>query len=140
MDEEFHVDLARVQGFRFDASFPGKGYDPIKLDEPTPLGTDEAPNAARMLAAAVGNCLAASLLLCLERSRVDVKDVKAHVTGRLARNAQGRWRIQGLDVTLQAPGVPADKLARCRALFEEYCIVTQSVRAGLTVNVTVDGA
>lgn len=140
MDESFRVEVDRMTAFGFNATFPGKPYDGVRFDEPAPLGADAAPSAERMLAATIGNCLAASLLLCLEKSRADVGDIKAVVEGRLGRNERGRWRITELHVTLHAPGVAPEKLARCRELFEDYCIVTQSVRSGLKVDVEVEGA
>ncbi|MCC6596281.1 MAG: OsmC family peroxiredoxin, partial [Rhodanobacteraceae bacterium] len=55
------------------------------------------------------------------------------------RNAQGRWRIPRAQVTLTL----ADKAAalehfeRALAQFEQFCIVTQSVRDGIAVDVRV---
>lgn len=137
VDGAFRVELERVDGYEFRATFPGADHDVIVVDEPPPLGKDSGPNAARVLAVAVGNCLSASLLLCLQKSRVEVHELRTSIEGTLAKNEQGRWRIERLRVSIHAPGVPEDKLARCRALFEDYCIVTQSVRAGLKVDVEV---
>lgn len=139
MDERhFRVTLARRQAYEFLATFDEPDQQ-LLLDEPAPLGGGRSPNAARVLGAAVGNCLAASLLFCLGKARVDVGDLDVTVDGTVARNDRGRLRIAELKVTL-APSIrPADRerLSRCRDLFEDFCLVTQSVRSGLTVHVDV---
>jgi organic hydroperoxide reductase OsmC/OhrA len=92
-----------------------------------------------VLGAAVGNCLAASLAFCLRKSRVAVDGLTAHVTTHVAKNDHGKFRISGIDVEL-APELDAAnqaKFDRCEHLFEDFCIVTQSVRQGVPVNVTV---
>lgn len=135
-----HVTISRRHDFTFAASFDDvPGADGIVLDEPAPLGAGSAPNAAALLSAAVGNCLAASLLLCLKRTRAEVVDLEARVTTRIARNEAGRWRISGIDVELSPEVGPDDagRLARCIDLFQDFCIVTESVRAGIGVGVRV---
>ncbi|MDH3496360.1 MAG: OsmC family protein [Gemmatimonadota bacterium] len=137
-DRRFRVTLTRRQAYEFLATF-GEDDRQLLLDEPAPLGGGHGPNATRVLGAAVGHCLAASLLFCLGKARVDVGDLGVTVDGTVARNDAGRLRITDLKVTL-APSVrPADRdrLGRCRELFEDFCIVTQSVRTGLTVHVDV---
>jgi uncharacterized OsmC-like protein len=113
---------------------------PVLLDEPAPLGHDRAPNAAALLGAAVGDCLAASLVFCLRKSRTVVDGLTAHVATHVTRNEQGRYRISGIDVELAADVAEADKsrLDRCQLLFEDFCIVTQSVREGIPVNVALN--
>ena len=71
------VSLKLQHGYEFLAAFEKfPDVAPVLLDEPPPLGASHGPNASALLGAAVGNCLAASLLFCLRRSRVDVSDVK----------------------------------------------------------------
>ncbi|MDX1646209.1 MAG: OsmC family protein [Longimicrobiales bacterium] len=127
--------------FRFDVLFDDETWAPVVVDEPEPLGEGAGPNAARLLAAAVGNCLAASLLLCLDKSRIEVRDLRATVEGTMERNEKGRFRVAHLDVTLR-PFVEghesSPRFARCLDIFEDFCIVTQSVREGIDVQVTVD--
>lgn len=114
------------------------GAPSVIFDEPPPLGGGRAPNAAAMLGAAVGNCLAASLAFCLQKARVEVRGLTAHVTTHVVRNDQGRFRIGGIDVEL-APeiGTMGQGTGRCEALFEDFCTVTASVRKGIPVNVRV---
>jgi organic hydroperoxide reductase OsmC/OhrA len=135
----FGVSLTLLDGYRFRADFGMEGVPPIELDEPPPLGAAAGPNPARLLAAAVGNCLAASLLYCLKRAHIDVQQLEATVDGTMMRNEHGRLRIGSLDVRL-TPVVPSgqqERTARCLELFEDFCVVTQSVRSGLDVNVDV---
>jgi uncharacterized OsmC-like protein len=138
--EPFSADIVQRDHFRFDVTFEGESWDPIVVDEPAPLGGGAGPNAARLLAAAVGNCLAASLLLCLEKARVELRALEARVEGSMERNEEGRFRIVGLSVTISPTvvGEPSKRYDRCLDLFEDFCIVTQSVRQGIDVEVAVD--
>ncbi len=135
----FHVSVAREEDFVFKADFGLKGVEDLVMDEPEPMGGETGPNASKVLAAAVGNCLCASLLFCLQRSRVEVRGVEASISGVLARNEEGRWRIKKLNVEV-APDVDeehAKQLERCVEIFEGFCIVSSSVRQGIPINVTV---
>lgn len=133
-----HVQL--VDGYRFTATFPDvPGADPITLDEAPPLGTATGPTPAGLLAAAIGGCLSASLTLCLNKAHLDPDAVNAHVTARMGRNESGRLRIEGIDVELTPCFAAADesRFDRCKTLYEDFCIVTESVRTGIPVNVHV---
>jgi uncharacterized OsmC-like protein len=134
------VTVSLEKNYEFTASFERfPDVEPILLDEPPPLGEGHGPNAAALLAAAVGNCLAASLAFSLRKSHADVKGLKAVVRARVARNEKGRTRISGMEVELTPALADADltKLARCSELFEDFCVVTASVRQGIPVAVTV---
>jgi organic hydroperoxide reductase OsmC/OhrA len=132
--------LERTEGFRFSVSFPDLDRAaPLTMDEAPPLGDGEGPNPAALLASAVGGCLAASLVFCLRKVRVEPAGVTADATAHIVRNATGRFRIGGIDVALSL-SVPAGDQAgldRCLPLFEDFCIVTESVRAGVPVRVHV---
>jgi uncharacterized OsmC-like protein len=133
-----HVQL--VDGYRFTATFPDvAGADPITLDEAAPLGTGAGPTPAGLLAAAIGGCLSASLTLCLNKARLEPDAVNAHVTARMGRNESGRLRIDGIDVELTPCFASGDeaRFERCKTLYEDFCIVTESVRKGIPVNVHV---
>jgi len=141
-EAEFSLELELLHDYsfrvRFDWDTPA-----LVLDEPEPLGGETGPNASRLLAAAVGNCLSASLLFCLHKAHVPPEAVTTRVRGTLARNERGRLRIGALSVALDLAGLEADAraLQRCLGLFEDYCVVTASVREGIPVDVqvSVDG-
>jgi uncharacterized OsmC-like protein len=135
----FSVHLEQVDGFQFLVKFDKEQFEPLRLDEPPPLGHDTAPNAARILAAAIGNCLSASLVFCMKKEGVAAGGVSADVDVEIVRNESRRLRIGKIDVTLHTklpPEHPA--LAKCLHSFEEFCIVTQSVRQGIAVAVRVE--
>jgi uncharacterized OsmC-like protein len=135
----FSLELNQRERYQFDVTFDDPSWDTIHLDEPDPIGDGTAPNASRMLGAAVGNCLSASLLFCLEKARVPVTGMKARVVGQLERNEGGRLRIGSIHVELHpSTDVPPERLERCLGLFEDFCIVTQSVRGGIDVDVVVE--
>ena len=138
----FQINLKRLQDFEFQVDFDWQNVAPVIMDEPEPLGHQKGPNAARMLGAAVGNCLSASLVFCLQKAKVPVKDVQTTVLGTLVRNEKGRLRVGKFDVTirLDADSEHEGRISRCLSLFEDYCVVTGSVRQGIEVNVSVTDA
>ncbi len=140
MDENtLTVTLSRDQAYRFAADFGLPGVPPLTLDEPPPLGRAEGPNPARVLAAAIGGCLAASLQFCLQKSRIEVQDLDTQIDVMLDRNERGRLRITGIAVRLAPTVAPEvrDRVNRCNELFEDFCIVTESVRRGIPITVDV---
>jgi organic hydroperoxide reductase OsmC/OhrA len=137
---DYKVSLRFVRGYEFVATFPeSNGLPPIVFDEPPPLGEGSGPNAAAVLAAAIGNCLAASFAFCLRKVRLEPLHVSAQVVAHMARNEHGRFRIKGIDVELAPEVLEQDRprLHRCEQLFEDFCIVTESVRRGIPVNVKI---
>ena len=135
----FQVSVSREEDFVFKVDFGLDGVGDLVMDEPEPLGGATGPNASKVLAAAIGNCLCASLMFCLQRSRVEVRGVEASVSGVLVRTEGGRWRIKEMNVEI-APDVDDEhrkQLERCVEIFEDFCIVSSSVRQGIPINVKV---
>lgn len=139
MENTFEVTLSRHEKYQFDVDFLDGSGATLRMDEPEPLGDGLGPNAARVLAAAIGNCLSASLLFCLGRAHIDVGDVETRITGTIIRNERGRMRLGSLKVHINPDvgAVPPEKIQRCLDIFEDFCLVTASVRAGLDVEVEV---
>ncbi|MHB8534242.1 MAG: OsmC family protein [Sulfuricaulis sp.] len=137
--QTFTLEMEHIQGYEFRLKFDWPDVPDLSLDEPAPLGANAGPNASRLLAASVANCLSASLLFCLNKAHAAPRGLKAAVTGTLARNDKGRLRIEKVDVAItleENPDAPA-RLERCAGLFEDYCVVTQSVRRGIPVRVRI---
>jgi uncharacterized OsmC-like protein len=134
------IDLELVGTFAQRVDFGVAGAGTLTIDEPQPLGENSGPSPTRVLAAALASCLGASLLFCLKKARVDVLGLHTHASVALKRNDRKRLRIDSITVQLN-PVVPLDqqpRMARCLEVFEDFCVVTASVRPAITVNVSVN--
>ncbi|MBN8446428.1 MAG: OsmC family protein [Gammaproteobacteria bacterium] len=132
----FNVTLRLLKGYKFEIDFGNAGN--IFSDEPAPLGNGDGPNPENLLAAAVANCLAASLLFALRKYNNDPGQIHAEVQGELERQS-GRLRIAKLQVSLQLGNevISTAILDKVLSQFENFCVVTQSVRSGIDIGVTV---
>lgn len=135
----FELSLEQLEGYEFKVAFDKAAFPEWHTDEPPPLGKDAGPNPARVLAVSIANCLSASLIFCMSKKGEKVSGVKARVQVETVRNEQKRLRIGAVNVTIQAPVTrDSQALLACLDTFEDFCVVTQSVRAGMKVNVNVE--
>ncbi len=137
---EFKIELELIDKLQFNVKFDLPDAADLLMDEPPVFGgSGLGPNAARAIAAGVSNCLSASLAFCLRKAKSDLRGMRAVTTGTIGRE-DGLLRLQKIEVKIY-PKLGStddlDKLERCKGLFEKYCIVTESIRKGLPVNVEV---
>jgi len=138
--QQFSITVQQESDYVFHIAFDETEIPDLLTDEPPPLGGNSGPNPSRMLLAAVANCLSASLLFALRKFKNTPGTLTSRATATLGRNADGRLRVDHIDVTLHLPGDPSDyqQLERVLAQFENFCVVTESVRAGVSVSVRVE--
>jgi uncharacterized OsmC-like protein len=138
MDEQVSVTITRQDKYRFLVDF-GPGMPTSVADEPAPLGDGTGPSPSQLLAAAIANCLSASLLFAHGKFKEDPGPLKATAVCRFGRNDKNRLRVVGIDVTLTLGVAPQTlgHLDRALAQFEEFCTVSQSVKAGIPFTATV---
>lgn len=139
MTESAHdVHLTQVQHYQFDLDFglPGTTW---RADEPPPLGEGAGPSPVQLLAAAVGNCLSASLLFALRKFKQAPEPLSCTVQSQTGRNSEGRLRVLSMTarLTLGVPAAQLEHLDRVLSSFEAYCTVTQSIAQGIPVSVSV---
>lgn len=139
--EEICVLLTQREGYTFTIDFRD-GLPPLLSDEPPPLGAAQGPNPSRLLLAAIANCLAASLVFALRKFRNTPGPLRAEISARAERNDAGRWRIPRAVVrlTLAEDADAHTQLPRILEQFEQFCVVTQSVREGIEVSVELRDA
>lgn len=137
---DFHLEVIQEDRFRFRVEVGGPDGIHIPVAEGPPLGAEgDGPSPSELLGAAVGGCLSASLLFCLDKAKIPVDGIRTSVHGKLGRNEEGRLRIVGLEVelSLDTPAEDPQQVERCVDIFEKYCTVTESVRAGIPVSAAV---
>jgi uncharacterized OsmC-like protein len=137
-DLEPKAKVERLEGYRYRVTFPS-GAREMLMDEPSPLGKGDYVSATQALAAAIGNCMCASLQYCMERSRAEVGDISSEVAFRYDRDEKGRLRIAEISIKVAACSPEGSKLERCSALFEDFCTVTKSIEVGIPVRVEFEG-
>lgn len=139
MENQIQIKLVQQADFRFAADFGSAAIPVLITDEPPPLGGGQGPNPEQLLGAAVANCLVASLLFAMRKFKNDPSLLQAVATVKPVRNPQNRMRIGSIAVDLRL-GVAANtitSLDRILAQFEDFCVVTQSVRLAIPVAVRV---
>ena len=106
------------------------------------------PNPSRMIALGVLGCLSASFIFCLKKRNFKVDDLESEAEVTIARNDEGFLRIKKIDVNIEPKINNLETLKRTKqclkivkdgvSFFEQYCMVTQSVRSGIKVNLNID--
>lgn len=129
---KFTIHLEQEEGYAFRVKFDIKKAQDILMDEPPPLGERNGPNASSLLAAAAANCLMA-------KEEVPAHSIKTEATCTMVRNEKKRLRVGRLDIRITAGDelLESKKLDRCMTLFEDFCVVTASIREGIPVAVEV---
>lgn len=132
------IEIKQESGYRFANNF-GEGMPVVYSDLAPPLGAASGPSPEHLLAAAVGNCLASSLLFSLKKFKQSPEPISAVATATEGRNEQNRLRVQGIKValTLGVPAAKLENLERVLGSFEDFCTVTASVRGAIAVEVEV---
>lgn len=112
------------------------------LIDDTNIGADKVgPNPSRLLASAVMGCLSASLMFCLGKKNLQFDDFQAEAEIITAKNEKKFWKVKELNVRLipkTNDEAVIKRLQQCQQFFENYCTVTESVRAGIKVNVDIN--
>jgi uncharacterized OsmC-like protein len=137
-DANIHVQLKQRQNYQFDIQF-GDQVPVLLGDEPAPLGAGQGPSPVQLLAAAVGNCLADSLLFALRKFKQAPEPIACDMHAEVGRNAEGRQRVLAIKavLTLGVPAASLQHLDRVLGQFQDYCTVTQSVGQGIAISIEV---
>jgi uncharacterized OsmC-like protein len=138
------IRITQVADYVFTVDF-GAAMPALLTDEAPPIGGGAGPVPEQILISGVANCLCASLVFALGKFRQDARGVAAEAQCRVERNAAGRLRITEIDVRIGLGATAAEmpRIDRVLEQFERFCTVSESVKAGIPVSVSVtdrDGA
>jgi organic hydroperoxide reductase OsmC/OhrA len=133
------VKLALEADYRFKVDFGLAGVPILATDATPPLGNGSGPDSEMLLMAAVGNCLSASLAFALRKFKNEGVLIRTTVEATMARNEQGRNRMHSIavDIALSVPANSLRLVERAVAQYEDFCVVTQSVRTAIPVTARV---
>jgi uncharacterized OsmC-like protein len=141
MAEQLVIRISQTSDYKFEVDF-GAAMSPIMADLPPPLGEGSAPSPEHLLLAAVANCLSASLLFALRKFKQNAEGIKTTISCTVERNEQKRVRVTQINAKIDLGKAAAEfeHLERILAQFEDFCTVSQSVQAGIPLQVqVVDG-
>jgi len=99
------------------------------------------PNPSRLLASAVLGCLSASFIFCLQKRNLKLDDFKAEAEILIERNEKKLLRVKEINVSLNpetTDPIVLKRINQCKKMFEQYCTITESVRAGIDVNLKIN--
>ena len=139
MERSGPIHLVLEQAYQFNVEFGLVDVPALVTDATPPLGQARGPDSEMLLVASVANCLCASLAFALRKFKNDSVSMSATASAQLTRNEQGRQRVQSIqvDIRLEAPASALRLWERALAQYEDFCVVTQSVRAAIPISVRV---
>ena len=108
----------------------------VFIDRPVAKGgEDRGPLGGEYLLLALGGCFMSNLLAAIRAREAAVSDVRIAVTGTI-ENAPDRMTAIALNIS--AIYDDADLMRKLVAIAERSCIVTNTLRAGVSIALTVD--
>lgn len=140
-EDEYSVEIGimRETDYKFIVDFQIEGVEELTVDEDPPIGRNEGPDPSRLLGAAVAQCMMSSLVFCMNKSHSRMNSLDGTAKIKFGRNEENRLRIIGIDLSINA-GIAENeegKLERCIPIFERFCTVTESIRKGIPVTLSI---
>ena len=137
----YEINMEKLENYKFLVDFGKKSIPSLLMDETedVPGGEETGPTASMLMGAAAGNCLSASLIFCLSKKRVNLKNLKTKITLKRKRNDKGYWSISGIVVDLHPEIAEEDRerFNHCVEIFRNYCIVSNSIETGIPLTVNI---
>ena len=133
------VELKHREGCMFDARFRTKEGD-LLMREPFGIGIDYGPEAVTLFTMSAAYCMAASLNYYLAKARVlpTTLRAKGHVEMRLTDEHYRRIKCLDIDIRIEVAEKEHKRLERALSRFNDFCIITESIRGSFPVRVQVE--
>ncbi|MFX1327006.1 MAG: OsmC family protein [Promethearchaeota archaeon] len=136
------VSLKQEEEMIYKCNLGGINMHHLYIDESQKKAREKiGPSPAKLLALSILGCLSASLEFCLQKKNLSLLDLEGKAEVTIARNDKMLWRIKKIDIDI-IPRVNNPKMRKridqCRKFFEQYCIISESIREGIELNVNLE--
>jgi uncharacterized OsmC-like protein len=119
----------------------------LAIDEPEEFhGDDRGPSSVEYLGIAIGGCLGTSFSYCLKKMEVPIKTMRISIDVNLHHvdmDGVNPLRVTGIAAEINVVlenDEDSELLDLCIESYKKYCVVTQSVIAGIPVDVQITKA
>ena len=135
------VGLKQEEEMIFKCDLGNLKLNDLFIDEKHKKNIDKiGPSPVKLLGISILGCLAASFSFCLQKRNFSLLDLEGKAELTIARNNKGFWRVKKVNIDL-IPRVDNPKahkrINQCIKFFEQYCIISESVKTGFDVSVNV---
>ena len=108
----------------------------VLIDRPVAKGgTDRGPLGGEYLLLALGGCFMSNLLAAIRAREAAVFDVRITVNGTIEGSPD---RFTGLALTISATHQDAELMQKLVTIAERSCIVTNTLRSGVSIALTIE--
>lgn len=133
--------LKQVEEMVFKGELGSFKIDNLYIDERNVEKAEKiGTSPTKLLALSVLGCLAASFSFCLQKKNFSLSELEGRAQVTISRNDKGFWRVKKIDVEM-IPQINTPEMRKradqCAEFFEQYCIITESLRNGFQVNVNL---
>jgi len=136
------VGLHQEKEMIFKCDLGNLRMDNLYIDESNKKKNEKiGPSPIKLLGLSVLGCLAASFSFCLQKKDFSLSELEGKAEVTIARNEKTFWRVKKIDIELN-PKINTPEMRKradqCREFFEQYCIISESLRTGFEVNVNLN--
>ncbi len=136
------VGLKQKEEMIFKCDFGNLKMGNLYIDEKNKKENEKiGTSPTKLLALSVLGCLAASFSFCLQKKKFSLSGLEAKAEVTISRNDKRFWRVKKIDVEMM-PKIDTPEMRKradqCRKFFEQYCIISESLRTGFEVSVNIN--
>lgn len=136
------VGLKQQEEMVFKCNLGNINMDNLYIDEKHKKEIDKiGPSPIKLLALSILGCLAASFVFCIKKRGLSLANLEGEAETIVARNNKGFWRIKKINISL----IPKTndifikkRIVQCKKFFEKYCIISESVRLGIDIDLNIE--
>lgn len=108
----------------------------VFVDRPVDKGgSDRGPLGGEYLLIALGGCFLSTLLAAVRTREAEVSNVRVSVTGTIGGVPE---RFESMDVRVSAKYSDGDLMRKLVAMSERGCLVTNTLKNAVTIEVTLE--